>query len=102
MRVDFNVPLSKTPDANGNYIVTDDTRIRAALPTIEFLIKQDAKVILASHLGRPKGVEAKSSLAPAAKRLGELLKKNVPCARLRWRGSRKDGDGVEERRCVVA
>jgi len=80
VRVDFNVPLSKTPDASGNYTVTDDTRIRAALPTIEFLIKQEAKVILASHLGRPKGVEAKSSLAPAAKRLGELLKKNVSLA----------------------
>jgi len=80
VRVDFNVPLSKSPDASGNYTVTDDTRIRAALPTIEFLITQEAKVILASHLGRPKGVEAKSSLAPAAKLLGELLKKNVPLA----------------------
>ncbi len=80
VRVDFNVPLSKSPDVSGNYTVTDDTRIRAALPTIEFLITQEAKVILASHLGRPKGVEAKSSLAPAAKLLGELLKKNVPLA----------------------
>ncbi|MBI5053077.1 MAG: phosphoglycerate kinase [Chloroflexi bacterium] len=80
VRVDFNVPLSKTPDAAGNYTVTDDTRIRAALPTIEYLIMQEAKLILASHLGRPKGVEAKSSLAPAAKRLGELLKKNVALA----------------------
>ena len=77
VRVDFNVPLTKVADANGNYGVTDDTRIRAALPTIEYLIGQGAKLILASHLGRPKGVEAKSSLAPAAKRLGELLKKNV-------------------------
>ncbi|MBI5348453.1 MAG: phosphoglycerate kinase [Chloroflexi bacterium] len=80
VRVDFNVPLSKTPDAAGNYTVTDDTRIRAALPTIEYLIQQEAKLILASHLGRPKGVEAKSSLAPAAKRLSELLKKNVALA----------------------
>ena len=77
VRVDFNVPLTKVADANGNYGVTDDTRIRAALPTIEYLIGQGAKLILASHFGRPKGVEAKSSLAPAAKRLGELLKKNV-------------------------
>ncbi|HLB45822.1 MAG TPA: phosphoglycerate kinase [Anaerolineales bacterium] len=80
VRVDFNVPLSKTPDANGKYTATDDTRIRAALPTIKYLLEQDARVILCSHLGRPKGPEPKSSLAPAARVLGELLNKSIALA----------------------
>lgn len=71
VRVDFNVPL----DENGG--ITDDTRIRAALPTINDLAQKGAKVILTSHFGRPKGVDEKLRLTPVAKRLAELLGKDV-------------------------
>ena len=71
VRVDFNVPLDGTT-------ITDDTRIQAALPTINTLLDRNAAVILVSHLGRPKGkVVPEFSLAPVAKRLSELLGKDV-------------------------
>lgn len=77
VRVDFNVPI----DENGN--ITDDTRIKAALPTIKYLVDNDAKVVLMSHLGRPKGegFEEAFSLAPVAKRLEELIGKKVTMAK---------------------
>ncbi|GAA6624146.1 phosphoglycerate kinase [Scytonema sp. NUACC26] len=71
VRVDFNVPL----DDAGN--ITDDTRIRAALQTIQDLTQKGAKVILTSHFGRPKGVDDKLRLTPVAKRLSELLGQEV-------------------------
>ena len=75
MRVDFNVPLDD--DLN----ITDDRRIEMALPSIKSVIDRGGKLILASHLGRPKGeANPKFSLAPAAKRLGEILGKEVAFA----------------------
>jgi len=72
LRVDFNVPLDK------NLKITDDTRIKASLPTIEYVLQQGGIPILASHLGRPKGkIDSKMSLAPVTKRLGELLNRKV-------------------------
>jgi phosphoglycerate kinase len=71
VRADFNVPV----DDAGN--ITDDTRIRAALPTIKDLTGKGAKVILSSHFGRPKGVDEKLRLTPVAKRLSELLGETV-------------------------
>lgn len=75
VRVDFNVPQNDTG------AITDDTRIRAALPTIQYLIDHQAKVILCSHLGRPKGeFKAEYSVAPCGARLSELLGKQVELA----------------------
>lgn len=76
VRVDFNVPM----DDAGH--ITDESRIVGALPTIQYLIDHNAKVVLCSHMGRPKGeVNPEFSLKPVAKRLGELLKKDVKMAR---------------------
>ncbi|HNV86730.1 MAG TPA: phosphoglycerate kinase [Candidatus Omnitrophota bacterium] len=93
IRVDYNVPQDKA----GN--ITDDARIVKTLPTLQYLIGQGAKVILMSHLGRPKKVQPEFSLAPVAKKLSELLKKPVPLAedcvgpKVRERvGAMKDGD----------
>ena len=79
VRVDFNVPLSENPD--GTQAVADDTRIVAALPTIEELRARGARLILVSHLGRPKGERVQSlSMAPVAARLAELTGGDVTLA----------------------
>ena len=78
IRVDFNVPLDTN---DGGLIIADDTRIRSSLPTINYAIDQGAKIILCSHHGRPDGKpDPHHSLAPVAKRLGRLLKKDVTFA----------------------
>lgn len=72
VRVDFNVPLNDKGE------ITDDTRITASLPTVQYLLEQKAAVILMAHLGRPKGqVKPELSLAPVAKHLGKLLGKKI-------------------------
>src|SRR3989338_5251543 len=72
MRVDYNVPLDE------QFNITDDARIAKSLPTLNYCLEQDAKLVLMSHLGRPKGTpEAKYSLAPAATHLSKLLGKPV-------------------------
>lgn len=75
LRVDFNVPITDSGE------ITDDTRIRASLPTIKYLIGQNATVIVCSHLGRPDGKIVESMrMRPVARRLSELLGKQVACA----------------------
>ncbi|MEI7776774.1 MAG: phosphoglycerate kinase, partial [Verrucomicrobiota bacterium] len=78
VRVDFNVPLD---EKDGQMVITDDTRIKETLPTLKFLIEAGARVILASHLGRPKGQrDPKQSLRPIAARLSEMIKRPVDFA----------------------
>ena len=95
VRVDFNVPMK-------DGVITDETRINAALPTIKYLLDYNAKVILCSHLGRPKGeFKPEYSLAPVAKRLSEILGREVKMAKdvvgedaKRLCADMKDGDIV--------
>ncbi|HVK60705.1 MAG TPA: phosphoglycerate kinase, partial [Bdellovibrionales bacterium] len=80
IRVDFNVPMEKSAGKgqSGEMKITDDTRIRAAIPTIRYALDQGAKIILASHLGRPESRNDKQySMEPVGHRLGELLKAEV-------------------------
>ena len=90
IRVDYNVPLD---EKDGQMVITDETRIKETLPTLRLLIEKGGRVILAAHMGRPKGKrEATMSLRPVAARLAELLGTKVnfaddcpilkPCASL--------------------
>ena len=78
LRCDFNVPMAK----DGSGTITDDKRIRAALPTIEYLLDHQAEVIACSHMGKPKGQwKPELSLVPVANRLSELLGREVIMAK---------------------
>ncbi len=94
VRVDFNVPLEDGPD--GERVVADDMRIRAALPTLELLRERGAALILASHLGRPQGRDESLSMKPVGKRLEELLgtKVNVASGVMAHDVDRKCGGGL--------
>ena len=89
IRVDFNVPL------NNDLEITDDSRIFAALPTIKHVLESDAKIVLVSHLGRPKGIDKALSLLPVSKKLSKLLDKPViflnDCVGENTENSIKDG-----------
>ncbi|MGB1519376.1 MAG: phosphoglycerate kinase, partial [Limisphaerales bacterium] len=75
VRVDYNVPME---EKDGSMVINDDTRIRATLPTLDFLVEKGAKILLAAHLGRPKGQrEDTLSLRPVAQRLSDLLGRPV-------------------------
>ncbi len=90
VRVDFNVPLTQK---GGNIVVADDARIVGSLPTIKHLIERGAKVVLGSHLGRPKGASKETSLLPIAARLAELLAPLVKEVRL---ADEPVGDGARK------
>ena len=77
VRVDANVPLTTSHAKDGTSEVADDSRLRAFLPTVNYLLEHGAALALCSHLGRPKGRDPKLSLRPVAKRLGELLAREV-------------------------
>jgi phosphoglycerate kinase len=77
VRVDANCPLKTSHANDGELEVADDTRLRAFLPTVRYLLEHGAAIALCSHLGRPKGPDPKQSLRPVARRLGELLGRDV-------------------------
>jgi len=90
VRVDFNVPLDEKTGA-----ITDDSRIRATLPTIEYLIDREARIVLCTHLGRPEGkIVDKLRLTVVAQRLSQILGKQV--------GVTKDCVGPETRKSVAS
>src|SRR4051812_27142320 len=90
MRLDFNVPLGNPDPVSGERSVEDDTRIQEALPTIRYAIEKGARVVLASHLGRPDGKrKPEFSLEPVARRLASLLGQEVTLA------DDCVGDGIE-------